>query len=83
MERKTETKIKGLIKEERNAHFIFSDDLFIEADAIKENEDYLAQKFLTIIGSNKEDEEEIMIKIRPDQLYNFFVRIQREILIGK
>ena len=83
MERKTETQIKGLIKEERNAHFIFSDDLFLEADEIKGNEDYLAQKFLTIIGSNKEDEEEIMIKIRPDQLYNFFVRIQREILIGK
>jgi hypothetical protein len=68
---------------EGNSHFVFSDDLFKEAEGIEKNEDFLAQKFLTIIGSSKEDKEEILIKIRPEQLYHFFVRIQREILMGK
>jgi hypothetical protein len=68
---------------EGNTHFVFSDDLFKEAEGIEKNEDFLAQKFLALIGSFKEDEEEIMIKIKPEQLYHFFVRIQREILIGK
>jgi hypothetical protein len=68
---------------EGNTHFVFSDDLFKVAEGIEKNEDFLAQKFLGIIGTSKEDKEEIMIKIRPDQLYNFFVRIQREILMGE
>ena len=65
---------------EGNTHFVFSDDLFKVAEGIEKNEDFLAQKFLTLIGSFKEDEEESLIKIRPDQLYHFFVRIQRSIL---
>jgi hypothetical protein len=77
---KKNNQINWPLKKEGNTHFVFSDDLFKEAVGIEKNEDFLAQKFLTIIGSSKEDEEEIMIKIRPDQLYHFFVRIQRSIL---
>jgi hypothetical protein len=77
---KKNNQINWPLKNERNTHFVFSDELFKEAEGIEKNEDFLAQKFLTLIGSFKEDEEEILIKIRPDQLYNFFVRIQRSIL---
>jgi hypothetical protein len=80
---KKNNQINWPLKNEGNTHFVFSDDLFKEAEGIEKNEDFLAQKFLGIIGTSKEDKEEIMIKIRPDQLYNFFVRIQREILMGE
>ena len=80
---KKNNQINWPLKNERNTHFVFSDELFKEAEGIEKNEDFLAQKFLTIIGSSKEDKEEILIKIRPEQLYHFFVRIQREILMGK
>jgi hypothetical protein len=82
-----ETKINDQIKEsllaERDTHYIFSDDFFKEVDGITEKEDERAKKFMSIIGSDKDDKEEIMFVIQPNQLYHFLIRVQRQVLLDK
>jgi hypothetical protein len=82
-----ETKINDQIKEsllaERDTHYIFSDDFFKEVDGIKEKEDEVAQKFMSMIGLNKNDKEEIILCLEPVQIHHFLVKLQREILMGK
>ena len=82
-----ETKINDQIKEsllaERDTHYIFSDDFFTHVNEIKEKEDEVARKFMSFIGSNIHDEEEIIICVEPIHLFNFLVRLQREILKDK
>jgi hypothetical protein len=83
MDRKINDQIKKSLKKERNTHYVFSQDFFNEVGGITENEDELAQRFMSLIGSNKHYAEEIMLIVEPQQLYHFFVRLQREILLGK
>jgi len=80
METKINVQIRESLLEERDTHYIFSDDYFKEVDGITEKEDEVAQKLMSIIGTDKEDQ--IRLIIQPYQLYYFLIRVQRDILIG-
>ena len=72
-------KLNDKIRTEKDTLYIFSNDFFAEANEITEREDEVAQKFLSIIGTSKDDQEEIMLVLQPRQLYNSLVNIQRYI----
>jgi hypothetical protein len=72
-------KLNDKIRTEKDTLYIFSNDFFAEANEITEKEDEVAQKFLSIIGSTKDDQEEIMLVLQPNQLYHFLVNNQRYI----
>jgi hypothetical protein len=76
-------KLHDQIQAEKDTLYIFSDDFFAKANEITEKENEVAQKFLSIIGTNKDDEKEIMLVLQPQQLYHFLVRIQRQVFSGK
>jgi hypothetical protein len=76
-------KLNDKIRTEKDTLYIFSNDFFTDAKGITEKEDELAQKFLLIIGTTKDDDEEIMLVLQPQQLYHFLVNIQREVYLDK
>ncbi len=82
-----ETKINDQIKEsllaERDTHYIFSDDFSKEVDGITEKEEEISQKLMSIIGSDKDDEDEIMLVLQPNHLFNFLIRVQRQVLLDR
>ena len=80
METKINDQIKDSLKNERDTYYILGQDFYKEVDGITEKEDELAKKFRSLIGSNIHDEEEIIICVEPIHLFNFLVRLQREIL---
>lgn len=72
-------KLNDKIRTEKDTLYIFSNDFFTEAVGITEKENEVATKFLSIIGTTKDDNEEIMLVLQPQQLYNSLVNIQRYI----
>lgn len=65
-------KLNDKIRTEKDTLYIFSNDFFKEVEGITEKENEVAQKLLSFIGTNKDDEEEIMLVLQPQQLYHFF-----------
>jgi|LauGreDrversion4_2_1035121.scaffolds.fasta_scaffold1870088_2 hypothetical protein len=80
MERKISSQLKELLAIESDSHYIIKDDYFIGPDEITEKEDSFAKRLMTLIESDKSDEEEIVVILQPSQLYNFLINIQRSIL---
>jgi uncharacterized coiled-coil DUF342 family protein len=76
---KINNQIKDSLKKERDTHYIFSDDFFKEVDGITEKEDEVAQKLMSIIGSDKDDQDEIILCVETKQIYHFSIWIQRQI----
>ncbi|SNS76298.1 hypothetical protein SAMN06295967_1252 [Belliella buryatensis] len=72
-------KLNDKIRTEKDTLYIFSNDFFKEVEGITEKENEVAQKLLSFIGTNKDDEEEIMLVLQPRQLYHFLINIQRNI----
>lgn len=72
-------KLNDQLRTEKDTLYIFSNDFFKEASIITEKENEVAQKFLSVIGTTKDDDEEIMLVLQPNQLYHFLVNIQRYI----
>jgi len=71
MKQKIHDQIRKSLIEERDTHYIFSDDFLKEIGGITEKEDEAAQKIMSIIGSDKNHEEEIMFVLQPYHLFNF------------
>lgn len=72
-------KLNDKIRTEKDTLYIFSNDFFSEVDEITEKENELASKLISFIGTTKDDDEEIMMVLQPQQLYHFFINIQRYI----
>ena len=72
-------KLNDKIRTEKDTLYIFSNDVFKETSGITEKENELASKLISFIGTTKDDDEEIMMVLQPQQLYHFFINIQRYI----
>ena len=70
------------LKPEKDTHYVFGDDFLIPMKNVKEDEKRIAEKYLTLMGVNTLDSDEIIISIHPMELFNLFVSVQRDSLSG-
>lgn len=80
MERKVSNQIKDLIAKEKDSLYVIKDDFFTGVNEITEKENSFAKKFMDHIGSEKDDQEELVIVLQPFQLHNFLINIHRSVL---
>lgn len=65
---------------EKDTLYVYSDELVNKIEEVTDEENQLTNHLLSIIGSSKNDEEEILISTTPVNLYNLLVHFQRIIL---
>jgi hypothetical protein len=62
---------------EKDTFYVYADDLVISIPDITEEEKEISNSLLSIIGSSKNDEEEIVLVITPSHLFNLSIHFQR------
>jgi hypothetical protein len=60
--------------------YIYTDELVKKIENITDDENEVSSHLLSIIGSSKNDSEDILISTSPENLYNLLVHFQRIIL---
>jgi hypothetical protein len=60
--------------------YVYTDNLVNKIEDITDDENIISNHLLSIIGSSKNDQEEILISTTPVNLYNLLVHFQRIIL---
>jgi hypothetical protein len=68
---------------EKDAFYVYSDELVNKIEGITDEENQLSNHLLSIIGTSKTDEEEILIVSTPVNLYNVLIKFQRIVLTNR
>lgn len=64
-------------KRESDTFYVLPSEFYIGLEDITKEEEEISNYFLSMIGSNKNDQELIVINIRPFELFNIFITGQR------
>lgn len=68
-----------LIKISNDTLYVMPEDYYDAVENITEEENFISSQILSKIGCHKTDEELIEFNIRPNQLYNLLIHLQRRI----
>ncbi|MEI6881802.1 MAG: hypothetical protein WCK82_10815 [Bacteroidota bacterium] len=67
----------------KDTFYVYSDELVNKIEGVTEEENQLSNHLLSIIGTSKTDDEDILIVSTPVNLYNILINLQRIILSNR
>ncbi|SDD83182.1 hypothetical protein SAMN04488104_10733 [Algoriphagus faecimaris] len=62
-----------------NTHYVIHDDFYQPVEKPTEKEREIAKKFLTLLNTSEENQDELVLTLTSTELYNFLIHLQREI----
>jgi hypothetical protein len=68
---------------EKDTLYVYSDELVNKIEGVTDEENQLTNHLLSIIGTSKTDDEDILIVSTPVNLYNILINLQRIILSNR
>lgn len=63
-----------------NTHYVIHDDFFRPVENPTEKEQEIAKKYLSLLNTSVENQDEIFLALKSVELFNFLIHLQREIV---
>ncbi len=71
------------LKPDKDIYYVFSDDFLLPIENVTAEENRIGQKYLSLLGIDHKNTDELTLSFHAIELYNLFISISREKLEKK